>query len=166
MLLIPDGTFSGRITAYEASSSTCLQDGPRRQFVLRPLSGTKVAIGTADPRAVQVAEIVTARIDELRKLSDNWDSYGARALNGRTLDYACELFASIVTPLIDPPSVVPSRRGGVQFEWHMNGMDLEIWTYAAGTFSFSFDGADGEPIEQIDLSDPSVLTPLLERVAR
>ena len=59
--------------------------------------------------------------DELKRLADlgpNWDGYKAPPLDTSTIERA--------QAFLDNMSTVPLSNGGVQFEWHMRGLDLEI----------------------------------------
>ena len=43
-----------------------------------------------------------------------------------------------------PPSVVPTWEGGIQVEWHRNGVDFEIEAGPSGSIDFFFKDADME----------------------
>jgi hypothetical protein len=69
------------------------------------------------------------RIEELRELQPNWDSYGAYAISPESIERA-KLFVSAVpwADGIPEPSVTASGDGHVGFTWAEKrwGMDLEI----------------------------------------
>jgi hypothetical protein len=56
---------------------------------------------------------------KLRQLKPGWDSYGGKAPTREALHVA-------ETVALWAPQVVPMSHGGVQLEWHVNGVDLEI----------------------------------------
>jgi hypothetical protein len=60
------------------------------------------------------------------ELPPGWNSYNARAVDPRTIESAGRLLASVMEESTPPPAVVPTVRGGVQLEWHRNGLDIEI----------------------------------------
>lgn len=62
-------------------------------------------------------------IDDLRKLEPNWDSYGAVVIEQKCID-AAKLFVNDLVSM-SLPQVVPTNIGGVQLEWHENGLDIE-----------------------------------------
>jgi hypothetical protein len=67
------------------------------------------------------------KLAEVLALEPNWDSYGAAAVSRESVVAALE----DVLPLVMEdgtflPAVVPTPRGGIQFEWHMCGLDVEI----------------------------------------
>lgn len=59
-------------------------------------------------------------------LPKNWDSYGALPVNENTVDNALKWICSVKTDTMPLPEVVPTVRGGVQFEWHFKGGDIEV----------------------------------------
>ena len=75
---------------------------------------------------------VRATLDRLGSLGDGWDSYRGSPINPR----AAEAVLSVLTGVADwdtpEPSVVPTSIGGVQVEWHRNGLDLELEVMPSG----------------------------------
>ncbi len=60
------------------------------------------------------------------ELPAGWNSYNALAVDPRTIESASRLLASVMEESTPPPAVIPAVRGGVQLEWHRNGLDIEI----------------------------------------
>src|SRR6266496_3882486 len=83
----------------------------------------------------------------LLRLEEGWDSYGARRIEPKAVDSARNLLIRTAKPETPPPIVVPSPRGGVQLEWHMNGIDLEVEAFPEGRFSVYVE-RPGESIER------------------
>ncbi len=82
------------------------------------------------------------RVEELRHLEDDWDSYGGSVPLKSTLDFAlaftrglCRIFLSHDAEL-PPPFIVPTRNGGVQLEWKIGRRELELEIPAAGQFKY------------------------------
>lgn len=68
-----------------------------------------------------------AILEEISKLGDNWDSYGATAFDSKVIQRAKDIL-EIVTHC---PMVFPTGRGSIQFEWeNPNGGYLEFEIYA------------------------------------
>lgn len=67
-----------------------------------------------------------ASLDELLQLKPDWDSYGGLRINPGSIKHALKLAYEIFPDDIPPPSVVPTSRGGVQYEWHCGDIDLEV----------------------------------------
>ena len=59
-------------------------------------------------------------------LPAGWDSRSAAPINRRTIERALRLLALILDTETAAPSIVPTVLGGVQAEWHMGGLDVEI----------------------------------------
>ncbi|MEW8691414.1 MAG: hypothetical protein AB2535_10020 [Candidatus Thiodiazotropha endolucinida] len=66
------------------------------------------------------------RIAYLIDLPENWDSYGAKKIDAQIAYYSVQILQQISVPGIPMPSIVPTVRGNLQFEWHIHGIDLEF----------------------------------------
>lgn len=87
------------------------------------IGGVYVVIDEKPPKWIShIAEVLSSYI----WLPNNWDSYGARGTDFKCILVAIQILARIVDEHTPKPSVVPTTQGGVQFEWHVNGIDLEI----------------------------------------
>ena len=64
------------------------------------------------------------QIEDILNLPENWDSYGSEKIS---LAAAATALA-ILKVLADKkkPWIVPCSDGGIQLEWHYDGLDLEI----------------------------------------
>ena len=71
-------------------------------------------------------ETLRASIAKIANLQDNWDSYGASAISMDLLKSSLDLLSNVIGPKDPLPSIVPTVTGGIQFEWHVNGVDLEV----------------------------------------
>lgn len=69
---------------------------------------------------------VIERVIELAELPGGWNSYDANPVSATALRRTLEFLLEHVTPGVDHPSVVPTVRGGLQLEWHNNGLDVEV----------------------------------------
>jgi hypothetical protein len=63
---------------------------------------------------------------DLFTLQHNWDSYGAGPIDQRVIHDAMNLIDGLLEPTSPAPRVVPLSSGGLQLEWHRQGIDLEI----------------------------------------
>lgn len=94
-------------------------------------------------------------IGELLQLGPGWDSYGAPPVDPRCAVAALELANSTFLRDTPAPSVVPTSRGGLQFEWHMRGVDLEVEflsaTHVCGFFDDQITGTSWEKDLTFDL---------------
>ena len=66
------------------------------------------------------------RCVELLALPRNWDSYGAEPISPELTWTALQLLRCFMRDGMSRPKIVPTNRGGVQLEWHQDGIDLEV----------------------------------------
>lgn len=72
-------------------------------------------------------EDVLDEINALLSLEPNWDSYGAQAIDGGCTGKAAVFVLLLAEHKKLPrPSVVPTSGGGVQIEWCIDGLDIEL----------------------------------------
>ena len=77
---------------------------------------------------------------ELGGLEKDWDGYGALAPTRPSVERAWYLVSMLVEEGIPVPQVFPTRKGGVQFEWHAPHASLELELDPSGfTGLFIFD---------------------------
>lgn len=110
------------------------------------------------------ARTLEDRLSKLLYLRPDWDSYGAQPIQAKAADQAVTLLLGVMNDRSPTPSVVPTSAGGVQLEWHVQEIDLEIEINPAGNVTaFSRDGRSG--IEWEDLL-PNALPRLRESISR
>lgn len=63
---------------------------------------------------------------DLLTLAPNWDSYRAATIDRKVIHDAMNFINNILAPTSPAPRVVPLSSGGLQLEWHRNGIDLEV----------------------------------------
>ena len=85
--------------------------------------------------------IVLGRLQHLIALRPNWDSYGARPIDPNAVVFALEFLRTSLPHDGKAPQIVPTSTGGLQLEWHANGVDLEVEVDPSGDVSLSFDQA-------------------------
>jgi hypothetical protein len=83
--------------------------------------------------------LIASKLVELLKLPPNWDSYGARPIDPIHVRAALQVLLRIMGDETPMPFVVPTNRGGIQMEWHVHGLDLEIETVSAQRIRVSFE---------------------------
>jgi hypothetical protein len=142
-------------TGFDISSSA----GP----VLLPFGQVKLIF--SEPPPAWARELIH-RICALGQLSENWDSYGARRIDPRCAMVAINLILSATGPATPTPAIVPTSRGGIQLEWHRNGVDLEIEILSESRLHVSLeDERTGETSERTILPEFQAVAPLLERIS-
>src|SRR5271166_6000708 len=63
---------------------------------------------------------------DLLPLPTDWDSYGAGAIDQNIVRHAMTFASGLLGTTSPAPRVVPLSSGGVQLEWHRQGIDLEV----------------------------------------
>jgi hypothetical protein len=63
---------------------------------------------------------------DLLTLAPNWNSYGSGQIDPKLVHDAMNFVASLLGANSPAPRVVPLSSGGLQVEWHRQGIDLEI----------------------------------------
>ena len=71
-------------------------------------------------------EPTVGSLERLLRLGPDWDTYGGSPVDPKCVAAALELASGTFRDDTPAPSVVPTSRGGLQFEWHTGGADLEI----------------------------------------
>jgi len=72
------------------------------------------------------------RFAEISKLEANWDSYGASPIDRRAIESARRVIAA----LSHSPQIVPTTSGGIQLEWHRDGIDFDLVIPPEGATGF------------------------------
>ena len=87
-------------------------------------------------------------LQRLARLAPSWDSYGASPLSPSSVRRSFSLLPDLLQDDVPSPAVIPTRDGGLQFEWHRHGVDLEIKVPPAGPIAqFFADANTGEERE-------------------
>ncbi len=115
----PVAVSSGALTARELGGFR-RGDVPGRMMVLAVAShrGPRSRPQWLEPTMRAVADLAT--------LEHDWDSYGAPPIDSVLLVAGASLLLLTMRDNTPPPAVVPTSRGGLAFEWHTRGIDLEI----------------------------------------
>ena len=124
----------------------------------------QVVIETAEDMSQTkwLQQTITALI-QLIWLPPDWSSDRPKKIETKAIENMLGLLLAILDPDTIPPAVVPTRQGGVQVEWHQNGIDLEIKALPAGQLEFFVSGSENEfegPIER----DLAVLGPFVHQL--
>lgn len=87
-----------------------------------------------------------SELKELAGLAPDWDSYGAEPLSAVAVGRCINALLPVLPDNAPKPTVVPTRDGGLQLEWHRDGVDFEIRVPPVGPVSYVLadQGADEE----------------------
>jgi hypothetical protein len=114
---------------------------------IRRLPTSSQAVSSLAPAQVAVSPAwfgrVKKRLNGLASLPLDWDSYGGIPADPRAARLAEEMIEWFAVDGVPPPDVFANGDGGVQLEWHINGVDAVI----------SFSSDDETSVTYQDLSD-------------
>jgi hypothetical protein len=99
------------------------------------------------------------RLETLRQLPENWDTYGSREIQGPALAGALQLLMWVDQGKFPVPQLLPVSGGGIQAEWSSHGRSLEIVIMPDGAAEY-IRVYDEDHIEDGDLTsfrDPEIL---------
>ena len=88
------------------------------------------------------------RAIELQQLPRGWNSHGAEPVSDVAFGQTIAFLAGYLVPGVASPALVPTVRGGLQLEWHRQGVDIEVEVDPAGSVSWcAEDRRTGEEFE-------------------
>lgn len=121
--------------SHTATSETLLSDRAvwrRQQPPLGQPRRVRLTLATSDAVMAYVPpepNWLWSTLDALQRLSvlpANWDSYGGAPISDAAVVGAINTLAQVLSQHSSVPIIVPTSAGGVQLEWHRQGVDLEI----------------------------------------
>jgi hypothetical protein len=90
-----------------------------------PLSGRVMTIKLAGEAPAWLKPTIQA-FRQLSQLPSGWSSYGSHSIEDAAIFRAAEVLGTLLEADSIPPTIVPTHAGGVQVEWHRNGVDIEV----------------------------------------
>jgi hypothetical protein len=72
------------------------------------------------------------KLNELLQLPPNWNSYNSAQIEPRAVAMTIELLGTLIENATPIPYIVPTVQGGVQLEWDLHGMAIEVESYPDG----------------------------------
>lgn len=110
-----------------------------------------------------------SRAQELLGLPSGWDSYGAQRIRREAALHALKVYSLFAREGAPIPSLVPTVSGGVQLEWHVGSVGVEVEVRGQGDLHVFFeDESTGETSEEpvVGTRDYGRLASLAERLVR
>jgi len=89
-------------------------------------------------------------ISKLGSFKPNWDTYGGLPVEPASISAGLELLAATMGTTTPAPAVVPTSPGGIQFEWHEAGVDLELEISPRGQASMVFENPGDDEYVEVD----------------
>jgi len=106
-------------------------------------------------------------LQALVALPHDWDSYGAPPIDFSYVIKAIQVLVEVMEHDTPAPSVVPTSRGGIQFEWHMLGLDVEVEIEPDYLISgFCRKRGTAEEVEVSPTKEVDSIRPLISALAR
>ena len=87
--------------------------------------------------------------------TDNIDIYGGQPINPEIAATVVTLLLNVLQPNDPAPAFVPTSRGGILFEWHEEGIDLEVDIRSPSWIHVAFEKDNHE--EEFDRADLEVI---------
>jgi len=143
-----------------------LTDAPpeRRTFSVPLDAGEFVVEVFGDPPGW--IEPTIRSLGDLLRLPPDWDSYGGAPVDPRCVAAALNFALETLGDQTPAPAVVPTSRGGIQFEWHTRGIDMEIeFVSPTRIYSLFEDSATGTSWERDVSSDLHPLTAAISKLS-
>lgn len=104
------------------AQTTLLPFSPQRHMSL--ISPRVIRVSGHAERAWE--SLTIRRLAGLARLEPGWDGPQSEAISDMSLIAAQWFLRASMRDTTVPPNVVPTRTGGVQFEWHARGLDVEV----------------------------------------
>lgn len=128
--------------------------------------GNWAPVNVAVHGAMEWRSAVALRVSQRLDLDEGWDTYGAPRIGYETGSFALQALARFQQPGLPNPSVVPVAGGGIQFEWHLPSVDLEIHFSAPYEGEFRYERVGSAPASGPIAGDLSALSePLVGLIA-
>src|SRR5438094_720084 len=103
------------------------------------------------------------KVSRLAELTDNWDSYGAKPPEPAIIDFAIRILGWLEDEKLEIPSIAPTARGTIHFEWSNKGRELEVEVGSDGQFNYLKVFPDGSMEEkESELASPAKIRRLTQ----
>jgi hypothetical protein len=97
------------------------------------------------------------RLEKMRSLRDDWNSYGAEAPNPRAIFYAQEILSSLMHRNLLPDRVNPSAENGITFSFRRGERYADIECFNSGEIlAVTTDGNDEPEVWNVSLAKEEV----------
>lgn len=90
------------------------------------------------------------RLITVRKLPENWDSYGSPPPTESAFAIAIRLLTAIDFDELPSPRIIPVSGGGVQLEWDVGIRELELEIMSDGSMKY-LKVEHGEPLDEQEI---------------
>ena len=124
----------------------------------RSLRNIDQSVASVDGLVSPLFDPIRKQISEFAKLRRNWNSYGAEPIEEESIRAALKLLSCLPSGLaaeigenMVPTAAVPVPDGGVQLEWMLTNLEVEVEFEADGSISCLLEWKEGDPrFEEFD----------------
>jgi len=108
-----------------------------------------------------------ASLYSLSSLPAGWNSYQAKPIGPDVIQAAVKLVSNLLKTNTPAPDVVPRVQGGIQLEWHLKNIDIEVYIDSSGAMRFyAEDLTDSRAPDELQLpAGEAVLSSWLARIS-
>jgi hypothetical protein len=124
---------------------------PPRVVIRRRGSEVSVEVQGGGPRWRSFRKGVEA-VGDLLGLAPGWNSYSARPIAFESARRAIQVLAEFLCPETPTPAVVPTVRGGIQLEWHTQGVNIEVYVGPSEGVRFFAESVETGEAQEIALA--------------
>jgi hypothetical protein len=111
---------------------------------------------------VEIVDVLGAYLS----LKPDWDSYGGTRIDPQAALEAARLLLTLAAPDTPKPSIFPTPHGGVQIEWHLSHMELEIDVRSPARLEVGYEIYESGEEEEFEItSDFRPLVALVQRLS-
>ncbi len=111
-------------TAFESSPAAFyVPDDP---WISAPLQPRFVNVSGMYGGSIKWMRPLLDRLEAIVELPDDWDGYGSPAPRVEALIRCLGVLQQFMQADMALPAVAPTTTGGIQFEWHRGGWDIEV----------------------------------------
>jgi hypothetical protein len=80
---------------------------------------------TQGPRPLW-ADLAEKQLNEMLSLEPGWDGYRAREVTAAAVEATVQILDRFMNEAVEFPDLFPLGDGGIQIEWHADGVDIEV----------------------------------------
>ena len=107
---------------------------------------------------------VIERLRGFLYLEPGWDSYGALSIEKPTILRAVRVLSTLMKEYTPVPQIVPTSKGGVNFEWEDEVISLEIEIIPSESISYYFCKNDEEMENNISDDEIDILVDIVDEL--
>ena len=100
------------------------------------------------------ADAAERQLNELLALEPGWDGYRAREVADTAVEATVEVLDRFMNEALEFPDLFPLSDGGIQIEWHADGVDIEIEVSREGDAFVLATGPDDTVLAEGELFGP------------